>query len=529
MSTLPLVGLTLILFIALTELNITVNGSKRIYEDRVIPLQDLKVIADDYAVLVVDAVNKANAGLIPLNKAISDIENAEHEISVKWKEFMSTNLTEEESVLASEAENLFKDADASINSMLSTLKNFSGNPKNALSEFDGPLYATIDPISEKITELVDLQLRVAKEEYEVINATYDESIKYLSIASLIVFATFVFVAFKIYQSLMTPIVNAKKTIEQISDNSDLTLKIEIDREDELGKVFISFNAMISQMRGIIGQINSAAKELTQSAEDMSQISNNANASIDSQRLEIEQVATAMNEMVATAQEISEHAGNADRDAQSTCEESTAGNATVDEAVQATNSLVEDVTHVSQKIKSLEEDSANIGSIIDVIKEIAEQTNLLALNAAIEAARAGDQGRGFAVVADEVRTLAQRTQVSTQEIQTAIERLQNGTSNAVTAMQQGSEKARDAGDKASEAGKALQNISVSVTNITNMNAQIASASKEQTTVSEEIDRSLITILNNSHATTERAQSIAAASQTLASLSKELNNSVSKFVV
>ena len=529
MSALPIVGLIIVLLSSLIELNATVKGTARIYNDRVVPLEDLKVIADDYAVLVIDAVNKANAGLIPVPQAVSDIEASKSEIASKWQKYMATELTTEEARLASEAEQLFIAANRAIDRLLGELRSFSGDGKNNLHQFDGPLYKDIDPISEKITELVNLQLRVAEQEYTAIEAAYDRSLWFLGITSLIVIGGFLILSAAVYRSVIIPLQDAQKTIENIADNSDLTLSLEVSNNDELGAMATSFNKMLDQMREIITQISSAAVQLSGSASNMTHVSSNANQSIDAQRLEIEQVATAMNEMVATAHEISQNAEMADKDAQDTSEQAEQGNVIVEQAINATNALVEDVSTVSDHIRTLEADSESIGSVVDVIKEIAEQTNLLALNAAIEAARAGDQGRGFAVVADEVRTLAQRTQSSTQEIQDAIERLQQGTMNAVNAMSEGQVKAQNAGEKAAEAGDALRAIAVAVRNITNMNTQIASASSEQTSVSEEIDRSLVTIQDASNASSEGAQEIARSSEELNSLADDLQTTVSRFSI
>jgi len=327
--------------------------------------------------------------------------------------------------------------------------------------------------------------------------------------------------------MIFPLQHMQQTIEQISSESDLTLTLNIKGDNELGSIATSFNNMIEQMNHIIGQILVATNQLATAAGDMTEISVNANSSIDTQRDETEQVAAAMNEMMATAQEIAKNAEIADCDAKNTSDQAEQGSNIVNQAVIATNALISDVENVSMRIKTLEGDSESIGSIIDVIKSIAEKTNLLALNAAIEAARAGDQGRGFSVVADEVRTLAQRTQISTQEIQEGIERLQSGTSNAVHAMGDGQEKAENAGQKASQAGDTLAAISKAIKNITNMNALIASASSEQTSVSEEINKSLTNLHDASNQSSEGVQKISLSSKELYLLSDKLKEMVAKF--
>lgn len=351
----------------------------------------------------------------------------------------------------------------------------------------------------------------------------------LSVLSIVIMVLLIAISTYIYRSMMTPLSHMQETIERISESSDLTLTLHTEGKNELGTISRSFNTMIAQVREMVSQISSATNRLANAATDMTNVSVETKSSINTQRAEIEQVSAAMNEMAATSQEISRNAEQADTDARNTKDKAQLGSTIVNQAVIATNALVTDVQSVSGKIKTLESDSENIGSIIDVIKSVAEQTNLLALNAAIEAARAGDQGRGFAVVADEVRTLAQRTQVSTQEIQEAIERLQSGISDAVTAMDEGQEKAEITGAKATEAGRALEDISTAVLSITDMNALISSASNEQASVSEEINQSLINLHNASNTSSHSAEKISLSSAELNALSNELKAMITKFRV
>lgn len=526
---LPIIALVFILVLVLSELKHTAEGVDRIYLDRVVPLKDLKVIADDYAVLVVDAVNKANAGLISAEQTAQIIKSSEAEIAKMWEKFMLTDHTEEETKLAKEAQLLFSKADAAILEVEQLLGTMQGNVAGQLNAIDGPLYDDIDPISEKITELINLQLEIAKEEHDSIISEYERNKVLLVVMSAIIVAALLLLGLLIYRSLIGALNRIKNTVERIVDESDLSIEIDVKRDNELSSIANSFNKMIVQMRELVTHVTESSHKLSHSASQMTVVSNEAKKSINTQREEIEQVAAAMNEMVATAQEISRNAESADQGAKDTSKHAIEGSDIVDQAVGATNLLVKDVSSVSDRIKTLESDSDSIGSIVDVIKGIAEQTNLLALNAAIEAARAGDQGRGFAVVADEVRSLAQRTQVSTQEIQQAIERLQSGTNNAAVAMQEGQKRAEGAGEKASQAGEALKVIATAVQGITDMNGLIASASDEQTSVSEEINKSLVTLHDTSNNSSAGAEQISRSSEELFELSQELEKVISQYKI
>jgi methyl-accepting chemotaxis protein len=227
------------------------------------------------------------------------------------------------------------------------------------------------------------------------------------------------------------------------------------------------------------------------------------------------------------QEVAKNAAEAERVAQLANDQAAEGRSVVHEAVSATKAMAEEVYNVSSAIHQLEGESEEIGTVVDVIRGIAEQTNLLALNAAIEAARAGEQGRGFAVVADEVRTLAGRTQESTQEIQRIIERLQQGSKEAVTAMDQGQVKAKNSMEKVENAGQVLSDIILAVERIKEMNVQIATAVEQQGAVAEEINQGVSSIHDMTIQTAEGAKQTATASQEQARLSMALKEMASQF--
>ena len=236
-------------------------------------------------------------------------------------------------------------------------------------------------------------------------------------------------------------------------------------------------------------------------------------SIKQQLAEIESVATAMNEMSHTVQDVAQNAADTAAATEQADRDVTHGKTVVTDTINGINKLAVEVEHVSTAISKLAADSEQIGSVVHVIRSIADQTNLLALNAAIEAARAGEQGRGFAVVADEVRTLASRTQASTDEIQKMIQQLQQGASTAVQAMEQGQAITQASVQQANNANNSLGEITQAVSRISDMSMQIATASEEQSSVTDEINRNISNINGVAEIT-------ATASQETTNLTREL---------
>ena len=318
------------------------------------------------------------------------------------------------------------------------------------------------------------------------------------------------------------------SLEEIaSGDGDLTRRMPEDGRDELAGLGRVFNRFQEKLQHMLGDVARSGQRLNEATARLTELSVNTKYSMNQQEDKLEQVATAMNEMTATVQEVARHAGEASGSAQAADEEANRGRVIVSEVVQVINDLASEVEATASTIQRLEEDTVQIGGVLDVIRGIAEQTNLLALNAAIEAARAGEQGRGFAVVADEVRTLASRTQDSTQEIQSMIERLQSGARQAVAAMEQGQQRTGQAVDTARSADEALQAITTAVATIAQMNTQIATAADEQSAVTEEINQNVTVISSLAGEAAQSAEHTAASSQELEAVAGELNQAISVF--
>lgn len=328
------------------------------------------------------------------------------------------------------------------------------------------------------------------------------------------------VALLINRSIVRPIELLRGVMSDVIEQGDFSHRVDSNSSDELGQLATNFNKMLDKIQSFLERILSTSRQLTESADRMSAVSGGTKQNALQQRSDTEQVATAMNQMSASVQEVSRNAVMAAEAARRADQTSSEGATIVKTAIQSIDSLAAEVENASQVIHRLESDAASIGSVLDVIRGIAEQTNLLALNAAIEAARAGEQGRGFAVVADEVRTLAQRTQESTQEIQAMIETVQGATREAVKVMEKGRSQTLTSVAQTEEIGKALESIVAAVHEINELNVQIASATEEQSAVSEEINGSIINIRQLAGQTSEGAESTADSSNESLRLANEL---------
>lgn len=306
---------------------------------------------------------------------------------------------------------------------------------------------------------------------------------------------------------------------------DLTYRQENSESDFAN----DFNNFMQHTHKMMVEVSGAASTINDSSAEMSSVADNTRQITSDQQHQIDQVATAINEMTATVQEVARNTSEAAEAAIKADEEADNGRQIVNQTLQSIKSLETTVSNATDVISTLDQDSQNIGTVLDVIKGIAEQTNLLALNAAIEAARAGEQGRGFAVVADEVRTLASRTQESTQEIEDTIAKLQAGAHNAVEAMTEGKEQTALTVQKTNEVSNSLNSIAQAVGIIKDMNQQVATAGEEQSAVSNEINQNISRISELASSSSEGAEKTAQSSSSMAELGQQLHENVKLFNV
>ena len=331
----------------------------------------------------------------------------------------------------------------------------------------------------------------------------------------------------ISKSILKPIEQINKTVQQITASNDLSMRVDAGVNDEISDLSLHINTMLASFQLIIQDVNTITSHLTLSAENLTSQATSNKTGMQSQLVKADQVAEATSQMGATIGDISKNTESASQLAQKATAHALEGCESVAATTQMISVLAEKLTQSNHSAQILVEESKAIETVLNVIKGIADHTNLLALNASIEAARAGEHGRGFAVVADEVRNLAMRTQESTEEINSIIGILQQRTAQIVSSIQDCHRQGEASSEQINKAGDVLLLISEYIQIITNMSTQIATAIEQQNQMTIEVQGNVVDIRDISELTASNAGKNVQVSANILDYAKQMNSSVAKF--
>ncbi|MDR0277923.1 MAG: methyl-accepting chemotaxis protein [Paucimonas sp.] len=330
------------------------------------------------------------------------------------------------------------------------------------------------------------------------------------------------------RGIVRPIRRVTAALVAIGDGGgDLSHRLDDNRRDELGDLARGFNRFLDSQRKLIGEVLATSEQLRTAVGQVIHVVVSTAERSGKQQEMTEMVATAVHEMGLTVQDIARNAGEAAHASQSARDEALQARQVVQRSIAHIEGMSGEIGTAAEAVSQLAEEVASIDQVLAVIRSISEQTNLLALNAAIEAARAGEMGRGFAVVADEVRTLAQRTQTSTGEIQQMIQRLKQGTGTAVESMHAGQAATGTGVESSQRTGDSLGTITGQVERISDMNLQVATATEEQSAVTEEINRNVQGISDLARETALEVQGCRADCEALQCLADDLARQMGGF--
>ncbi|HTP65544.1 MAG TPA: methyl-accepting chemotaxis protein [Geobacteraceae bacterium] len=498
-----------------------------VYKDRVVCLQQLKAVSDMYAVNIVDTSHKVRDGILSWSDGRKNLAAARKKIADEWKDYTSTYLVPEEKKLVDEAVPLMKNADEAVDRLSAILEK---EDREGLARFAATrLYPAIDPVSDKISKLSDLQLRVAKQEYEKADAYYEKGKVGLLVLILVSILLSSALSALVIRNVLGELGGEPQYVREITQavaGGDLSVSVRVKPGDNRS-ILWAMKSMVESLRDLVGRTVTIATGIAAASSQLQSTADQIATGAEEVASQTSTVATASEEMASTSQDIALNCTRVAESSMQTSQSASSGAEVVQETIHGMAKIAERVKNTASAIDALGTRSEQIGEIIGTIEDIADQTNLLALNAAIEAARAGEQGRGFAVVADEVRALAERTTKATKEIGGMIKAIQAETGEAVSSMEEGVREVEKGAVTSQKSGESLQEILDRINEVTMQINQIATAAEEQTATTSEITKNIHDVTEVVHQSARGAEETSAAAAQLAEQSQELQNLVNRF--
>ncbi len=495
------------------------------YEGNVIPIAQLGKISTAFQRVRVNLAkvlldNKRQSK----EKYAAQVKELSAEITALTDELDKNSATADEKALIKE----FEDSRGVFRPLIARTIDLSmaGKDAEAFALYEGEATNAARTEQAVIDKLVDFNTKEARKASEQNTSAAHGAVQFTLIFALLGIVLAIGLGIFISRIITAPLKQGVEFAIAVAAG-DLTHRLDMDREDEIGKLADALDGMVDNLRDVISKMADASDTVSSAANQLSATSEQMATGTEEVAAQAGTVATASEEMAATSTEIAQNCSMAAESSQRANVSAVTGASIVRETVTVMNRIAERVKDSASTVESLGSRSDQIGEIVGTIEEIADQTNLLALNAAIEAARAGEQGRGFAVVADEVRALAERTTKATKEIGQMIKAIQGETKGAVDIMEEGVKEVEKGTAEAAKSGDALQDILDQINAVTMQVSQMATAAEQQTSTTSEISSNIQQITEVIQDTARGAEESASAANQLAKMAEELQNLAGHF--
>ncbi len=455
-----------------------------IYDDRIVPLRQLKQVSDAYAINVVDTTHQLRAHKLNWGQANARIDSANRVVGEQWSAYMRTSQTPEEAAIADAVKANMAKSDQAVRTLQTII---ARRDEPALVAFaENEMYPAIDPTTSEIVKLSEYQLHSAQEAREEGVALSTRLTIFMVVVALLAMAA-AGVAARLFANAI------RRNLRQATDlaasvaQGDVSTAVEARSNDEVGTLIDALNAMVVRLRGVIGEANTAAQNVAAGSEQLSASSEQVSQGATEQAASTEEASASMEQMAANIKQNADNAAQTEKIARQSSHDAEASGVAVDRAVGAMRTIAEKIS---------------------IVQEIARQTDLLALNAAVEAARAGEHGRGFAVVASEVRKLAERSQSAAAEI---------GAVSGQTVQ------------AAAQAGEMLTKLVPEIRRTAELVAEISAACREQDIGASQINQALQQLDQVTQQNASASEQISSTSEELAAQADELQTSIAFFRV
>ncbi|WP_425058054.1 hypothetical protein SCACP_26960 [Sporomusa carbonis] len=509
--------------VGLQSIRTSNDALKDMYAHRIVSLRELKIMSDSFTVNIIDTTHKVNNGTLAwalgrdrLNEGLKTIKN-------QWATYKTLQLTPEEEHMVAQIDGLFGMADGAIAKAVDIM---TKEDKKALAAFMiEELYSSIEPISGKLSELLDLQLELAKSEYQNADNRYNTLIMVFTTLIVTGLSIAVGLALFILKLTLWEISNMVTCVEEVAAGNLAIAKIDVTSRDELGRLGTAINSMVVNLRSLVQTVSASAEQVVAASQEtavsVEQVSATA-ADVAGSSCELAgdaeigtgsvvEVSKSLLELSSLIDIAKQEAMSAATNSKSTLNTAVDGRQTVANTVACMSNIREKTVETEEIIATLNSYIAQIGAITGTITNIASQTNLLSLNAAIEAARAGEAGRGFAVVAKEVKKLAEQSTQGATEVSALIQKVTASTAAAVQAMRSSRVEVEEGVASANQAHQALENIFSAINSTVTDIESVLSITDEEVTQSDRIIDlidSLATVIEN---TAQRAKEVSSATK------------------